>query len=47
MNYKIAVIPGDGIGPEVVEEAMNVLNKIGEKFNHNFEYEYLLAGDVL
>ena len=44
MNYKVAVIPGDGIGPEVVEQTVNVLNYVGDKFNHKFEYEYLLAG---
>ena len=31
MNYNIAVIPGDGIGPEVIDESIKVLNKIGEK----------------
>ena len=44
MNYKIAVIPGDGIGPEVIDESIKVLNKIGEKYNHKFEYEYVQAG---
>lgn len=44
MDYKVAVIPGDGIGPEVIEETVKVLNKIGEKFNHTFNYEYVLAG---
>lgn len=44
MDYKVAVIPGDGIGPEVIEETVKVLNKIGEKFNHSFNYEYVLAG---
>lgn len=44
MNYKIAVVPGDGIGPEVIEQALRVLNKIGEKYNHNFEYTKVLAG---
>ncbi len=44
MNYNIAVIPGDGIGPEVVEETIKVLNIIGDKFGHRFEYEYVLAG---
>ncbi|WP_291736239.1 isocitrate/isopropylmalate family dehydrogenase, partial [Clostridium sp.] len=29
MNYNIAVIPGDGIGPEVIDESIKVLNKIG------------------
>lgn len=44
MDYKIAVIPGDGIGPEVIEETVKVLDKIGDNFGHSFEYEYLLAG---
>lgn len=44
MDYKIAVIPGDGIGPEVIEETVKVLDKIGANFGHSFEYEYLLAG---
>ena len=44
MDYKIAVIKGDGIGPEVVDEGIKVLNKIGEKFNHSFQYTQALAG---
>jgi 3-isopropylmalate dehydrogenase len=44
MNYNLAVIKGDGIGPEVVSEAMKVLDKIGEKFGHTFNYEQLLMG---
>ena len=32
MNFNIAVIPGDGIGPEVIDESIKVLNKIGEKY---------------
>ncbi|MCI7030510.1 isocitrate/isopropylmalate family dehydrogenase, partial [Clostridium sp.] len=44
MNYKIAAIPGDGIGPEVVREAALILQKIGEEFNHKFEIKYALAG---
>lgn len=44
MNKHIAVIPGDGIGPEVTNEAIKVLDKVAEKFGHKFEYEYLLAG---
>ncbi len=44
MDYNIALIKGDGIGPEVVTEAVKVLNKIGEKFNHNFNYTEVLAG---
>ena len=44
MNYKIAVIPGDGIGPEVVGQTLKVLDKVGEKFGHKFEYTKVLAG---
>ena len=44
MNYKIALIPGDGIGPEVVAETVKVLNKIGKKYGHGFSYNTLLAG---
>lgn len=38
MEYKIAVLKGDGIGPEIVDEAIKVLDKIGEKFGHKFIY---------
>lgn len=44
MNYKIAVIPGDGIGPEIVGVSTKVLDKIAEKFDHTFDYTELLAG---
>lgn len=44
MNYKLAVIPGDGIGPEVIGETLKVLDKIGEKYGHTFEYTKVLAG---
>lgn len=44
MNYKIAVIPGDGIGPEVVGQTLKVLDKVGEKFGYKFEYTKVLAG---
>jgi len=44
MNFNIALIPGDGIGPEVMEQNVLVLNKIGEKFGHNFKYEQVDAG---
>ena len=44
MNFNIAVIPGDGIGPEVIDESIKVLSKIEEKYNHNFEFEFLQAG---
>ena len=44
MNKKITVLPGDGIGPEIVGEAIKVLNKVGEKFSHSFEYTYVDIG---
>ncbi len=44
MNYKIALIPGDGIGPEVVQEAVQVLEAIGEKYGHSFTFERVLMG---
>ena len=44
MEKNIAVIKGDGIGPEIVTEAMKVLDKVGEKFGHKFNYEQLLMG---
>ncbi len=45
MNYNIALLKGDGIGPEIVESACLVLNKIGEKYGHTFNYsEYLMGG---
>ena len=44
MNYKIALIRGDGIGPEVVAEAVNVLEAVGKKFGHTFQYEEVLLG---
>ncbi len=43
-TYKIAVIPGDGIGPEVTSGSCEVLKVIGEKFHHQFVFEELLAG---
>ncbi|WP_238884356.1 3-isopropylmalate dehydrogenase [Clostridium sp. YIM B02551] len=46
MEYKIAVIPGDGIGPEVIDETIKVLNLVGEKYSHKFNYEYVLAGGI-
>ena len=44
MNYKIALIRGDGIGPEIVHEAVGVLDKVGEKFGHTFTYVDVLLG---
>ena len=44
MDYKIALIPGDGIGPEIVGEAKKVLDKVCEKYGHNFSYSEVLLG---
>lgn len=44
MNYNIAVVPGDGIGPEVVGEAIRVLDAVGKKYGHTFNYNTVLAG---
>ena len=44
MNYKIAVIPGDGIGPEIVAEAKKVLDRVCEKYSHKFSYTEVLLG---
>ena len=44
MKYEIAVIPGDGIGPEIVREACGVLDRVGEVFGHSFHYTEVLMG---
>lgn len=44
MNFKITLLPGDGIGPEVVGEAVRVLEKIASKFNHSFDFQERLMG---
>ncbi len=44
MKYQIAVIKGDGIGPEIVTEAMLTLEKVGQKFGHTFDFQEVLAG---
>ena len=44
MEKNIVVIKGDGVGPEVVGESINVLNKIAEKYSHKFNLEYIDMG---
>ena len=44
MEKNIALIPGDGIGPDVVQEAVKVLDKVAEKFGHKWTYETVTAG---
>ena len=44
MNFKVGVIAGDGIGPEVTAEATKVLDAIGQKYGHTFDYTEILMG---
>ena len=46
MNYKVGVISGDGIGPEIVREAKKILDKVGTVFGHTFSYDEILMGGV-
>ena len=44
MKKTIAVLPGDGIGPEIIEQSVAVLKKIADKYHHEFEFTYRLIG---
>ncbi len=44
MNYKIVTLPGDGIGPDIVREAVKVIQKIGKLYGHTFQIEEKLMG---
>lgn len=44
MDLKIAVLPGDGIGPEIIEQAIKVVNAVSAKMGHNPKYTYGLTG---
>ncbi|MFV0554550.1 MAG: 3-isopropylmalate dehydrogenase [Mangrovibacterium sp.] len=44
MKLKLAVLAGDGIGPEIVEQAMKAVKAVSTKFNHELEYEHALTG---
>ncbi|MGE4290016.1 MAG: 3-isopropylmalate dehydrogenase [Salinivirgaceae bacterium] len=46
MNYLIASLPGDGIGPEIVEQAIKVLKAIEKKYNHSFTFEEAPVGAI-
>lgn len=46
MEKNIAVIKGDGIGPEIVNEAIKVMDKVGEKYGHTFNYTEVLMGGI-
>ncbi|MEZ5071099.1 MAG: 3-isopropylmalate dehydrogenase [Bacteroidales bacterium] len=44
MDYKIAALPGDGIGPEIVDQAVKVLKAVAGKFGHKFHFTYAPVG---
>ena len=44
MKLKIAKLPGDGIGPEVVEQAVKAVNAVCKRFGHEVEYTFGLVG---
>jgi len=44
MNYKIALLAGDGIGPEIVDQAVKVMKKVGDKFGHDFDFTKAITG---
>ncbi len=46
MEFKIATIKGDGIGPEIINAAIAVLNKIGKIYNHKFDFNFVEMGGV-
>lgn len=45
-HFKLAVLPGDGIGPEVTREAVLVLEEVAKHFRHTFQIQYGLIGGV-
>jgi 3-isopropylmalate dehydrogenase len=46
MDFNIAVLPGDGIGPEIIDQAKKIITATGIKFKHNFRYTHGLVGAV-
>ena len=46
MEFKLTVLPGDGIGPEIIQETVKVLAAVGERFDHGFNLSYGLVGGV-
>ena len=46
MDFNIAVLPGDGIGPEIIDQAKKVVIAVGEKFNHKFNFTHGLVGAI-
>ena len=46
MNARIVLLPGDGIGPEIVREAERVLGAVGDRFGHRFTFEQHPIGGI-
>lgn len=46
MKKTIAVLPGDGVGPEVIQQAVNVLKVVADNYNHEFNFKYGLIGST-
>ena len=44
MNFKIAVLPGDGIGPEISKQGVDVMTAVCDKFGHTVSYKYAICG---
>ncbi len=46
MKLNLAILPGDGIGPEIVEQALKTVKAVAKKFNHDLNYAYALTGAI-
>ncbi|MFA6866018.1 MAG: 3-isopropylmalate dehydrogenase [Clostridia bacterium] len=46
MNFNIVTVPGDGIGPDIVNEAVKALNRVGEVYGHTFNFTEKMAGGI-
>ncbi|MCQ2110934.1 MAG: isocitrate/isopropylmalate family dehydrogenase, partial [Bacteroidaceae bacterium] len=44
MDLKVAVLAGDGIGPEIMEQGVAVMSAVAQKFGHNVSYKEALCG---
>ena len=47
MQFKLTVLPGDGIGPEVIEESIKVLRAVGARFGHEFEFPHVDEAEAI
>lgn len=46
MDFKIAVLPGDGIGPEIIDQAKKAITAVGNKYKHKFNFTHALVGSI-